>query len=75
MTDVLHNMQVMRDKEERDPHFFLKIHQEIDYLSLNRHVQRADWLVRNYKIWLHRKRTCNANPLALTSAKLVWIAA
>ena len=38
--DMLHDRQIVGDKNQRQSHFPLQLLQQIHYLRLNRHVQR-----------------------------------
>ena len=48
---------------------------QIDYLRLNRHIERRDRLVRDYQVGVHDYRPRDADTLTLTARKLVRITA
>ena len=52
----------------------MQFFENIQYLCLNRDIQRRDWFITNDKGWVRGESTCNANPLALSTAELVRIA-
>ena len=72
--DVLHEAEVVRDEEIGQLQLFLKLHQEIDDLRLNRHVEGRDRLVGDDERRIQRQRARDADPLPLPSAELVRIA-
>jgi hypothetical protein len=67
--------QTMRDEEVGQAKFLLQILHEIDYLGLNRDVERRDWLIGYDQVGPQRECPGNANPLALSAAKFMRIPA
>ena len=63
-----HNRQIVGDKQNRQPHLFPQVHQQIDDLSLNRDVQRRDALIGHDQPRLHGQRSGNTDALALAAA-------
>ena len=70
--NIAHNPQVMGDEEHRKPEALLQIRKQIDDLSLNRHIQRRDRLVRDQHLRIHNKSTGDADPLALPARECGW---
>jgi hypothetical protein len=67
--------KIMGDEKIRKTEPFLKFFQQIDYLRLNGYVKRADRLVADYEFRHGGKRARYADPLSLSSGKLVRIPA
>ena len=72
--DMLHYRQVMGDEQISNAALLLQVLQEIDDLSLNRHIQGTNRFVTNYHFGVNRKGTGNADALSLASAEFVRIA-
>ena len=47
--NMAHHRQIMSDKQISQIHFFLELHQHIDYLGLNGHIQCGDRLITDDK--------------------------
>ncbi|MPN28210.1 hypothetical protein SDC9_175651 [bioreactor metagenome] len=74
LRNMLHNRQIVRNKEIGQPHILLQLFQHIDDLRLNGHVQRGYRFVANDELRLHRERAGNTDALPLSAGKLVRIA-
>ncbi|EAU65581.1 conserved hypothetical protein [Stigmatella aurantiaca DW4/3-1] len=72
--DVLHDLQVMRDEEVGELQLPLQVHQEVDDLRLDGHVEGADGLVRDDQIGPQSDGASNADALTLAPGKLMGIA-
>src|SRR5207253_9347209 len=66
--------EVMRDEEIGELQLLLQVHQQIDDLRLNRHVQRRHRLVEDDERGTECERASQADSLTLTSAELMRIA-
>jgi hypothetical protein len=53
------------------PQLFLKILQQVDYLSLDGNVQSGDRLVADNKLRLERQSPCDTDTLPATAVELV----
>jgi hypothetical protein len=74
VADVLHETKIVRDEEVRQLQPLLKIHQQIDHLRLNGHVERRHRLVENDERRIEGERARKADALPLTAAELVRVA-
>ncbi len=74
VAEVLDHAQVMADKQIGQPQFVAQVHEQVENLRLNRHIQRRHRLVAHQQFRLHRQRTGNADALTLTAAELMRIA-
>ncbi|MOA48216.1 hypothetical protein D3C78_1709310 [compost metagenome] len=63
----------MADEKKRDLHFALEIHEQVDHLCLDRHVERGDGLVGDDQARVERERAGDADALALAAGKSVRI--
>ena len=72
--DVAHHAQVMGDEDQGQPHFLLQLHQQVDYLGLDRDIQRRDGFIADDQLRLEDQRAGYADALALSTGKLVRIA-
>src|SRR5579885_2392955 len=68
---MLHHGQVVRDEEVGQAKLPLQILQEVEYLRLNRDVERGDRLVGHDEGWVQGQSARYADTLALTAAELV----
>jgi len=74
MRNLADHGEIVGDKQVRELTLLLQVRQEIEYLRLHRHIECGDRLITHDKGWLNAKRSCDADALALTSGKLVWVA-
>jgi len=74
IADVLDDSQIMCDKEIGKPELVLKIHQQVEHLGLDRHVQCRNRLVTDDEPRVQDQRPCNANALSLPTTEFVRIA-
>ena len=65
--------QVVRDEEARQPQLGLKPLEQIQNLSLNRNVERRDWLIGDDEFRLGCQRASDSDPLALATGKLMRV--
>ena len=49
----------------------LKIHKKVKYLCLYGYIKCRNRFITNYKLWIQRKRSCNAYPLPSSAIKLM----
>ena len=68
---MLDHGKIMRDKQIRQPHFSLQLHQQIDDLCLNGNIQRRDRLITHNKLWIYGKRARDADTLPLAAGKFM----
>ncbi len=61
-------------KSSARPRFAPDAAQQVEYLRLNRHVQRRDRLVADEQAWIDGKRSGNRHALALATRELVRVA-
>ena len=64
----------MGDEEIGEAEFLLQVFQEVDYLGLDRNIQRGDWLIADNQIGISRQGTRNPNALALPTRKFMRVA-
>ncbi|KPZ30016.1 hypothetical protein AN901_204522 [Pseudomonas syringae pv. theae] len=74
VTQVFHHTQVVADEQIGQAQLIAQVHEQVENLRLNRHVQRCHRLVTDQQFRLHRQRTGDANTLALTTAELMRVA-
>jgi hypothetical protein len=70
---VPHHRQVVRDHHVGEPHLLLQILEEVDHLSLDRHVECGHRLVGDDQLGFQGERTCDADALPLTAGELVRV--
>ena len=73
IAEVLHDTQIMTDKEKRNMRLFLKILKDVQNLSLDGNIKRRERLVSHKQFRRNGKRPCYADPLSLPPTELVWI--
>ena len=71
--EMVHDAEIVGDKNISQPHFFLKVQQKIQNLSLNRNIQGGNRFVANNKLGIYRYCSGNSNPLQSSGVKLKWI--
>jgi hypothetical protein len=59
--------EVVRDKQRRKPDPLLQVLNQVEYLSLNRYVQRADWLIKSDQARDRDQRSRYCDALALSA--------
>src|SRR3546814_21188272 len=69
--DVPHDGNIVRDEQVSEPQLLLQVLQQVDDLSLHRHVESRNGLVADEIIRFQRERACNSDALTLTSRELV----
>src|SRR5207302_787898 len=74
ITQVLHDLQIVRDEQVRQLALALQLDEQIDDLRLDRDVERAQRLVGDDEARLDRERARDADALALAAGELVRIA-
>ena len=72
--DMAHQPQVVGDEQVGQLQALLQVHQQVDHLCLDRHVERRHRLVGDDELRLERQRPGQADPLPLAAAELVRIA-
>ncbi len=72
--NVANNGKVMANKDVCQTVILLKLFKQVDYLGLNRNVQRRNRLVADNNFWLKHNSASNTNTLALTARELVRVA-
>ena len=63
VADIFYNREVMRDEQIGKAEFVLQIHHQVQYLCLDRDVQRRNRLVGNNKFRLHSKCPGDTDPV------------
>ena len=71
VADVLDHRQVVRDEQVRQAELALQVHQQVDDLRLDRHVERGDRLVADDQLRVERQRPRDADALPLAAGELV----
>ena len=71
--NVLHNGEIVRDEDVREPQTPLQIAQQIDHLRLDRNVQGRDRFVADDETRLDRERAGDADALTLAAGEFVRI--
>jgi len=71
ITDVLDHREVVGDEQVGQLQFILKVHQEIDDLGLDRHIERRHRLVADDQLRVQCERTGNPDALTLPARELV----
>ena len=71
--DVLHHTEVVGHKHIRQPHFILQIHQQVQDLGLDRHIQRRHRLIAHDKLRVYRQRSGHADALAPSAVQFVGV--
>ena len=71
IADVFNDGEVVGDKEVSKVELFLKIHEEVDDLGLDRDIEGTDRFVADDKFRFDGEGAGNADALALASAKFV----
>jgi hypothetical protein len=66
-----YDAEVVRDEEISEAQPLLELHQQIDDLRLDRHVEGRDRLVADDEVWLERQRPGDADSLPLAARELV----
>ena len=74
LADVLDDAQVVRDEEVGQAEPFLELEQEVEYLRLDRHIERGNRLVRNDQARIQRKCAGDADPLPLAAREGMRVA-
>ena len=64
---------IMRDDHDRHAEFITQIHQQIEDLRLNGHIQRRGRFIGDQQLWVAGKRDGNHHALALPAGHLVRI--
>ena len=75
IADVFNDGEVVGDKEVSKVELFLKIHEEVDDLGLDRDIEGTDRFIADDKLRFDGEGAGNADALALASAKFVGEAA
>ena len=65
--DVPHDVEVVRDEDVRESEVALQVLQQVEYLRLNRDVQRGDRLVADNQLRVDGERARHADSLALAA--------
>ena len=72
--DVADDGEVVGDEEVGEVELLLQLHEQVQDLGLDRHVERGDRLVRDDELRLQHERAGKADALALPAAELVRVA-
>jgi hypothetical protein len=75
IADVFDDGEIVGNEEVGEVKFFLEVHQKVDDLGLNRHIECADWFVADDELRFDGEGASNADTLALASAEFVGEAA
>src|SRR6516225_2415359 len=70
---VLDHREVVGDEHIRQTELVLQVHQEIDDLRLDRHIERRHRLVADDQLRAQRQGTSDPDTLALPARELVWV--
>ncbi len=69
--DVADHGQIVGNKQVSKAQLPLKLHQHVDHLGLNGHIQGGDRLVAYDQLRFHRQRPGDTDTLALSSGELM----
>ena len=72
---VLDDAEIVRDEKVGEVELRAQVHEQVQDLRLDRHVERRDGFVADQHVGLHRERAGDADALALTARELMRIAA
>ena len=75
IADVFDDGEIVGNEEVGEVKFFLEVHQKVDDLGLNRHIECADGFVADDELRFDGESASNADTLALASAEFVGEAA
>ena len=75
MADVLDHGEVVGDEQVGEFQFLLQVHQQVDDLRLDRHVERRYRLVADDQVGAEGERTGDADALALAAGEFVRVGA
>ena len=70
---MLDHAEVVADEEIGEPEVAAQLHEEIQDLRLDRHVERGDGLVAYQELGLHGERARNADSASLPAGELVRV--
>ena len=73
ITQMLHYIHGMGDKQIGNAIFFLKIQKQVDNLRLDRNIQGRYCFITNNKLGLKSQGLCNSDSLALTAGKFMGV--
>ena len=65
VSDIFNNTQIMGNKNIGNTALFFQIHQQIQYLCLDRNIQCRNCLIRNNQLRIKTERPCNTDALPL----------
>ena len=68
---MFHHRQIVRDEQIGQLELILKVHQQVDDLRLDRHVQRRDRFVADDQLRPQRQRASDTDALALAAGEHV----
>src|SRR5205823_11280269 len=71
--DIVDDGQVVRDEEVSQAKLFLKIHQQVQDLRLDRHIEGGDRFIADHQLGPQSKSAGDADALALSTGKAVRI--
>ena len=71
--EMLHDAQVVRNEQIRQPAIALQILQQVDHLRLHAHIERRDRLVEHDELRLYGQRARNADALTLPAGEFMRI--
>ncbi len=72
--DVAHHAEIVADEQQRQAEIPPQVHEQVDDLRLDRHVEGRDALVADQEIGVHGQRAGDADALPLSAGELVRIA-
>ena len=73
--EVLDDAEIMADEQVGEVELVAQVHEQVEDLRLDRHVERRDGFVADQNLGLHRERAGDADALALAAGELMRIAA
>lgn len=72
MRNVLHNGEIVTDKQQGDLEVSLQIEEEIEDGGLHTHIEGADRFIADDKLRIRCKCPGDADPLFFTAGQLIW---
>lgn len=73
LADMLDDRHVVGDEEVGQSELFLKVHEQVDDLRLDRHIERGGRLITDDELGFEREGASDPDALTLTTRELVRI--
>jgi hypothetical protein len=73
-TDVFDDCEIVSNEQVGEAELALQVLQQVDNLRLHGDIEGAHRLVADDEFWFNGQGASDADPLALATAELVWVA-